>query len=93
MVLPRTWVITKSAARADNAMMVALGLALMWCGIALASQHIRLAMSCDMQLVSTTEFFGLAPARQVLCGCSAPDEVTNWLSVFFKMKSGSSALG
>ena len=74
-------------------MIMAFGLALMWCGMALASQHIKLAISCDMQLVSTTEVAGLAPARQVLCGCNAPDEVTNWLSPLFKMKSGSSDLG
>src|SRR6266566_2907462 len=87
------FVITYSDARLATAMIVALGLALIWFGITLASQHIRFSISQDMQLVSTTDVALSAPARQVPCGCSAAEVVTKVVSVCFRMSGGRSALG
>ncbi len=46
-------------------MIIALGLELSELGMTVASLHIRFLMSYDMPLVSTTEFSGPDPARQV----------------------------
>src|ERR1700680_2227299 len=59
----------------------------------LASQHMRFFTSHDIPHVSTAEFVGLAPARQVPCGCNAPDVVTKRLTWPFRTDTGSSPLG
>src|SRR5260370_18427375 len=70
-----------------------VGLEVSELGIRLASQHMRFFTAQDMPQVSTTELLCFATARQVPCGCSAPEVVTKRLSCCCRMGSGSSPLG
>ena len=76
-----------------TAMIMALGLELMWLGMTLASQIMRFFTSQDIMSSFTTEFCLFDPARQVPCGCRAPEVVTNRLICCCSTCAGSFGLG